>query len=357
MLGGQSPVGLKEKAKGNSRGKASHESHNRLFHTQSAFLAGQTGARYELRPADLNARCALAAESWSLRGLLPEHLRGQEKYPLLLPAQAREHLVKFCLDQNFRHDHALEDFAEVLEWLDPATNKWMPQSTFGSSRGNEAPIQFRKRKESPAERALRLIAGCRWTRVSPDVIIAFLSHTVRPVTIAPSGEVEFSFEGNKIRFAPPGKDAVPASLNKALGYFNPSEPHFLYLTDGAGRILGLWLRRARVPYHDQELLAQAFRYTDAALKAAQQTAADYASADRAELDALKLHNANLARGNEFVEVAPAPSSPAIDSKRSLVAAALSSAPATRAQIKADAQAAEAADDESLRLFRQAANSF
>jgi hypothetical protein len=139
-----------------------------------------------------------------------------------------------------------------------------------------------------------------------------------------------------------------------LGYFNPSEPHFLYLTDGAGRILGLWLRRARVPYHDQELLAQAFRYTDAALKAAQQTAADYASADRAELDALKLHNANLARGNEFVEIAPAPASPAIDSKRSLVAAALASAPLTRQQIKAKSQAeADAAAAARASLLRSA----
>jgi hypothetical protein len=51
MIGGLSPTGYKEKKKGNSRGKASHESHNRLFQTQGSFIGGQTGNRWDIRPA------------------------------------------------------------------------------------------------------------------------------------------------------------------------------------------------------------------------------------------------------------------------------------------------------------------
>lgn len=358
MIGGKSPLGYREKATGNPKGKASHESHNRILQTQSSFLPGQTGAHYGIRPAALKARADECAAIWELRNRLPEHLRGQEQYTLLLPAQARKALFQICLDQNFRTDHALEGFDQILEWLDPATGKWMPQSMFGSSRGNEAPITFRKRMEMPVERAVKLIAGHRWTKASPDVIIAFLQHTIRPVKINATGEIKFSIEDSPITFYPPaGVEGWRGQQDskRSLAYFNPDDPRFLHVTDAKGAILGTWYRRERAAYHDQTVLQEALRYTANALKSAQEYAQQISAGQRAQIETVRAHNAELERGNEFVEVAAPPI--AIDSKRSLVAAALSSAPATRAQIKADAQAAEAADDESLRLFRQAANSF
>ena len=100
MIGDKSPVGYKEKAKGNSRGKASHEAHNRLFHTQAAFIGGQTGSHYSIRPADLKARCDEAKEIWLKSSQLPEHLRNEVKYPLPTPAKARELFKKLCQDPH-----------------------------------------------------------------------------------------------------------------------------------------------------------------------------------------------------------------------------------------------------------------
>ena len=315
MIGGKSPAGYKEKAKGNSRGKASHESHNRLFHTQSCHLAGQTGAHWDIRPADLGARSAECVEIWKMRNNLPEHLRGREKYPLLTLGEAREQLFQICIDQNFRKDHALEGFDEVLEWIDPADNKIKPRDTIPQPLPPGARII--KRLEMPVERAIKLMApyAGQWAKVSPDIVIAFLSHTIRRISnkqIRPSGEIAFDHDGSSLIFAPPegvlmgGRTSALAAEKTLLGYHNPDDPSFLHVTNGAGSILGTWYRRRRLRNDEPELFQQAMRYTANALKAAQDYASSLAADERARLDDIRLHNAELKRGNEFVEVGANP---------------------------------------------------
>lgn len=296
MVGGRGATGYEEKRKGNSRGKASHESHNRLFHTQGSFVPGQTGAHYEIRPQDLDARAREAVEVWQMRSRLPAHLRGSEQYPLLTPAQAREHLVRFCVDQNFRDDHAIEGFDEVLEWFDGA--RWRSQAEYSGA----VDVQWRKRLERPVERAAHLIAGHEWEHVSPDIIIAFLRHTERPVLIQPSREIRFRVENRDLVFAPaPNCLAVPGA--RGLGYHNEDDPAFVHVTDGRGAVLGTWYRRERVGYQDQETLQRAFRYTAGAMAAARARAEALAAPERERLAAMRAHNAELERGNEFIDVA------------------------------------------------------
>lgn len=369
MIGGKSPAGYQEKAKGNSRGKASHESHNRLFHTQGSFVPGQTGAHYAIRPADLQARANECIETWEMRQRLPEHLRGEEKYSLLQLHQARPLIFQFCLDQNFRTDHALEGFEKVLEWLDPSSGKWMPQSAYRhaeSASGSEpaATIEFRQRMESPVERAIKLMAGYQWTKVSPDVVITFLTHTIRQVPVAENGEVSAKFEGTVCTFAPPSIDLPVLGTQlmpgrKALAYFHPHDPSFLHLTNGKGQILGTWFRRARVGHSESELLAQAMRYTADALKTAQQHAAGLATDERARLDDIRAHNLALAeRGNEFNQVTDAPPASASASEpavlRSPVAAALASTPRTRQAVQDEAKALEKLADDARATLRKSA---
>lgn len=282
MIGAKaSPAGYAEKKKGNSRGKASHESHNRLLHTQGAYIAGQTGARYEIRPADLLARSAEAGEVWQLRGKLPSHLQGQEEYPLLTLGQAREHLFRICAEQNARDDHQLEGFEELVEKL-----------------GN----YLRKRMERPIERAARLVQGIQWTPVSPAIVRTFYEHTERQVTVKPNGEVEISIEGKSLNFMNGGVPLVPGT--KALAYFHPDDPKFLHLTDGRGAMLGTWLRRGRVAFGDTDGLAAAMRYTHAAREAAREHANQLAAPQRAELEAMRAHNAELLKLAEFTDVTP-----------------------------------------------------
>ena len=299
MIGALNPAGYKEKAKGNSRGKASHEAHNRLFHTQASRLPGQTGAHYSIRPAALDARVKECAEIWNLRQRLPESKRGDVQFPLtVLQTEAREVIQQFCTEQNFRTDHKLEAFEEVLEWWDG--QKWLPRETA------PADAQFRKRMEMPVERALRLIRAVeKWDRVSPDIIRTFLEHTERTVTVADNGEIKFLHEGKLITFcAPAGQtsaDLVPG--RKALCYFHPDDPQFLHVTSGDGRILGTWYQRGRTAYLDQEALAQAMRYTHAARTVAMDTARELAAPEIADLDAMRQHNAAL---EQFVVTAQVP---------------------------------------------------
>jgi hypothetical protein len=340
MIGGKSPVGYKEKAKGNSRGKASHESHNRLLHTQSSFLPGQTGAHYGIRPADLKARAEECAEVWQLRERLPEQLRGKEKYPLLLPAQAREHLVQFCIDQNFRTAHELEGFDDILEWYDTRTGKWMPQNTFpGPQACTDA--RFRTRKEMPVERAIKLMSqtgSAGWTKASSDIIITFLSHTTRRVTVQDNGEVKIRIDGRDYIFAPPPGISL-AGVSSGIGYFHPDDPAFLHVSNGEGSILGTWFRRGRTGVNDHELISEAMRYTANALKAAQEVAASLTAEDRASLESMRAHNAELAadagidRGNEFVSIPSVPASASASELASPVATALATAATTRRTVK------------------------
>lgn len=320
MIGSESsPAGFREKKKGNSRGKASHESHNRLFHTQGSYIAGQTGSRWDVRPADLEAWATEAMEIWNLAQQLPAHLRGTEKYPLLTLGQAREHLFRICGDQNARTDHALEDFEERVERIGD---------------------RVVKRMESPLERAARLVQGYEWTPVSPHIVRAFYEHSERPVTVKPNGEIEFSVDGRPVIFTHGGVALPPGT--KALGYFHPDDPKFLHLTDGKGGMLGTWLRRGRVAFNDEAALAEAMRYTHLARETARTAANDLAAPQRAELEAMRAHNAELLRLADFTDVAAAP-----QSNEALVGSPAGAAlVAVAAQAKADRKAeAKAARDD------------
>ena len=345
MIGGKSARGYDEKKKGNSRGKGSHESHNRLLHTQYSFVPGQIGANYSIRPADLNARVEECKETWAMRERLPKHLRGQEQYTLLTLRQACDHLFQLCLHQNFRTEHAIEGFEKVLEWYDPSVGKWRHQSEYVGGTNSVSP-KYRTRMERPVERAIKLMEGYQWERVSTDIIIAFYEHSARPVVVKGNGEIEFKIDGRKIIFAPPV--AGPRQPISGVGYFHPDDPQFLHVTTGKGNnivILGTWVRRNRVAIGDQEALAQAMRYTDAALKAVQTYAEELTATERQQIADIRAHNAELAKAAQFIDVASPELSVSADPITSPLTAALNAVGEERAQTRAtkDREAEEAAE--------------
>ncbi len=328
MIGSKAPNGYKEKKKGNSRGKASHESHNRLFHTQGSFIGGQTGNRWDVRPAELNARCAEAREIYLRSQTLPENLRDQVKYPLPTPAVARELFKKFCIHQNFRTTHKLEDFEEVLEVF--ADGQWKTVVSVPSHDG----LPMRKRMEMPVERAMRLIRSVeKWDRCSPDIIKTFLEHTARTVTVTDGGEIEITVEGKKLTFANPQSAIGNPQFKKALGYFHPDDPQFLHVTSGDGRFYGTWYQRGRTEYLDRTALEQAMRYTHAARKAAMDVARDLAAPEIASLEGMRAHNAGL---QQFVVTAEVPNS-GRDAVTSPVALAIASTKGEKQETKKQQQ--------------------
>ena len=289
MISGNSPSGYLERALGNSKGKASLESHNRQGHLIGAGLPGQTGPHYGVRPKDLAAREKECVAIWKAFTEFPaglrERLRDEAGYPLLTLRQARAELMHIFAIRNGRTDHNLEGFEEVLEVL-------------ADGQGGK---KYIKRMESPLERSHRLCAGLEFSRVSPEVIAAFYEHTQRAVTVTDAGEIEFSHESRKLTFANPGTvQLVPGA--KALCYFHPDDPRYLHLTDGKGSVLGTWLRRALVRSGDRVALSEAIHHSESALKAAKATAARLEAGEGERLNAMREHNPKLIEANTFIEV-------------------------------------------------------
>ena len=328
MEGSNSPAGYAERRLGNPRAKGSLESTNRLMHTIGSNLPGQTGPIYTRRPQDLVSREKEAVQIWQLAQLLPERIRDQVRYPFATLHQARAELVRIFAIQNNRTDHELEGFEYVIE------------------QREQAPCL--RRKESPIERAQRLIslAPGKWDPVSPEVIAAFYEFSQRKVFVQDNGEIKFPFEGDRIIFTRPlGTPALIAGT-ALLAYYHREDPRFLYLTDGRGQFVGTWIRRDRAA--DPDALADSIRYTNSAMKAARDQAAALAAPERAHLDAMRAHNAQLLESNTFVQIQPInPSSN--NPSSSPLAAALTSTASTREALKQRAadQQKTAADARSI----------
>ena len=353
MIGGNSPDGYRQRGLGNSKGKASLESHNRLGHTMLSFVPGQTGPLYDVRPMDLAARAKEASEIWETARHLPDHLRSQVGYPILTINQARRHLFNVFTLQNERTEHDLQGFEDIVEFFDPSCSRWVPSCSRGreSALIQDPALRLRKRRESPLERCSRLISPYRdqWTQISPDIITAFYEHTVRQCRVQDNGLIEFRTDDRAVEFMP-APDAVPqVPGTKLLGYFHPDDPAFLHLTTGNGSVVGTWLRRARA--HDEATLQTAIRYSQSALSAAKAIAGDYAADERARLDQMRSRNAELLAANTFIEVASPEtmgSRTSVGSRTSTspIASALSAISAERdvADRKARAAARAAAED-------------
>lgn len=233
MIGGTSPAGYFERRIGNSKGKASLESHNRGMHIIGAHLPAQTGPHYAARPADLAAREKECKEIAYLSDFLPEHQRDELGYGVLTVHQARTALRRIFDIQNRRDDHTLEGFEEILEWQvlphgQSEESPWQPVTT--APAGD---VKWRKRMEMPLERAARLVAESGtegWTKVSPAIITAFYEHTQRPVKISTAGEIVFRVENRDVIFMLPPGAARPegrALPSKLLGYSHPDDLRFL----------------------------------------------------------------------------------------------------------------------------------
>ncbi|HEV2692256.1 MAG TPA: hypothetical protein VG347_05115 [Verrucomicrobiae bacterium] len=283
MIGGKSSADYWEKAVGNSKAKAMLESLNRLMHMMTAHFPGQIGASYAKRPTEIADREKEAVAIWTNhRAEDRENLQ----YPVLTLAQARAGLFEVFRLQNQRTDHNCEGFDQIVEWHDSANDIWQ------ASPPPSHDCTVRARNESPMERAAKLVQPVNeWTRVSPEVIAAFYEHTQRTRPVEDNGEIHLTHEGKKLRFTAPADQFKLAPGLKVLCYFHPDDPRFLTITDGRGGILGTWLRCGLV--NDDESLKAAIKHSKHALNTAQARANELAAGERAELTAMRTHNAGF----------------------------------------------------------------
>lgn len=280
MVGGASPVGYGERAKGNSQAKAPLESFFNPLHNFLADVPGQTGRRYDVRPADLAAREAEARRIWEAaqRPGMDEELAGQVQYPLLTVAQARPVVNRAFRALNARTNHDIEGFLEIVE------------PVYG------VPGQFAKRFESPFERAARLAQSNATQRV-PEVAIGLLYRsTHRLVRVDSKGEIELTIAGRKCTYqSPAGHTLAPGT--KLVGCYCDQDPTVIYLSlpEPHCGFVGAWLRRERIDMADRDAVAEQFHRTQAAMRAEQDAVAALAAPERAALEAMRVANDTIFR--------------------------------------------------------------
>jgi hypothetical protein len=272
MIGGTAPSGYAERKVGNSRAKAGHEAGNNLLHNECGDLPGQTGRRYDVRPAELLAReaetNALIKRAYALNLRAADVAKLQ--FPILTLQQARKALDEIFDRINNRTDHECEGFEEVALWRSSPTESWRPVN---GTDGCEAALfpssaEFDTRKESPYERMARLVAPYMgasaesWSPVHPSDLVHFFEDHHRVVEINKRGEIEFTHDKQLYTFANPNPAAF-LSGHQYLVYHHPHDLTFIHLTQMPphGGYVGTWSRRSGVRHNDAKALEEAMRYT------------------------------------------------------------------------------------------------
>ena len=290
MLGGVSGTGYKERAVGNSKGKASLESSFRLLHNEGGNLPAQMGNRYEVRPADLVAREKEAVTIWSAFKENDADL-ATAKFPVLTLQKARVELNRIFDRVNRRTNHRLEGFEDIHEWRFTELDAWQPLDTFPDPTPNE--YSTRKRKLSPYEKALQLIGNREWDRVPTATLVAFYQHTQTFVRINGQGEISFQLDGQSYTFRRPEGDKHDyMDGEKYLAYFSTQEAQLLHLTRLAPHegYVGTWVRRDRIASGDKAGLAEQMRYVEGAVRDIREMVAVESAGERAELAEMRAHN-------------------------------------------------------------------
>lgn len=310
MHGGKAPSGYDQRAIGNSRGKAGHESTNNLFHNYCDALPGQTGSRYDVRPPELYGRERHALKWLKEFSLLPAAPRAaaleRARFPVLTLAQARAQIHHVLNAINARTEHELEGFEFVWEWRVSPQHEWEPITTYPE----HGEFEKRRRKHAPIERMHRLVEGLEFTRVPAAALVKFYETTQRKVRVNEQGVIIFRQGDTDYEFRPPVENLLqpPFTVNaQFLAYFNEQRKDLLHLTQlpPHNGYVATWARTLRGAYGDEEARQQSLRYTEAAFSAQVKLAQELAGDEPARIAAIDSHNAAVlaeARAHDITDV-------------------------------------------------------
>lgn len=292
MVGGKSGAGYRESETGNSNAKARLEASNLAIHTYLDDLPGYIGRRYDITPADTEAREKEAVNIWKLAQHLPAHLRGQAQYPLITMEQLRGLLDERFAQMANRTGHQMQGFERIEEWSTDGKH-WHPLAAFP----DDEPERFERRSrwESPKERAMRAVApyAAQWRRAPAWALASLLRDSQRMATVSEAGEIEFQYQLRKYTFAPPAPEYRLRPKLRVLVHTDRVYLKFAYLLDESGRVLGCWPRREAVRAGDGDALRAAIEYSRGMVADARAKVHEDTAGQRAELEAMRAHNAGL----------------------------------------------------------------
>jgi|GEM_PF-3904971 len=225
------------------------------FHDHGAGLPGQTGARYDLKPAELEAQIKEHSALMKEAEDLPAETMARLRSSFLTQAEAIDAVAAIFAKLNDRRRHRMQGFDQVQLWRFPEDKTWRPLEELRRYPANEvARAIFETRMESPLERLEKLLrAQPKPTQVPAEALLAFMARTIKkvrhpaPYTIAwTEAGVESVFRGELPELAS-GKGGP--FFVKLL----PGDPHVahLFLAED-GRRLGALARVLAAPIGDED---------------------------------------------------------------------------------------------------------
>lgn len=257
--------------------KAIQESSFKLLHNELANVRGQMGRNYTVRPGEHDGRVAetlrmLNAPNGGALINVDERgdvaLKVKLPFPDLWESHRLIHEALRRIDARTMHD--LEGFLEITEFRfsegDPVYRPLHPAvfdfqrpeikkdiALFGSNEVTDALrnrwLSYgRTRKESPAERWLRLVSGEPFLKLSKESLFELFMDVSKPFEYNGANSVRLEILGSKIEFR--GRDHDLIAGCKYSARFNADNPALIYLQDSAGRVLGTMDRVDRLDWHD-----------------------------------------------------------------------------------------------------------
>lgn len=172
------------------------------LHNHTAALPGHIGARYDLAPAELNARRKEHEALMKEAAGLPAEITGKLNLGFLRYEEAVDALLKVFDFLNNRTRHALKGFDEVEVFRFPEDNDFRPIEDlrrYPVTEVRRAIID--RRMESPLERMDKLLrAAPPFIRVPEDALVPFMARTVKRVRHPAPFTIAWSERGTKFEY-------------------------------------------------------------------------------------------------------------------------------------------------------------
>ncbi|MBX3736715.1 MAG: hypothetical protein KF715_08505 [Candidatus Didemnitutus sp.] len=256
-------------------------------------LPGQKGSRYDNAPGDLEAKVKyfkqIAAYECS------DERFAQFRVPFMSFDEAVTAFTAGLQMLEQRTQHKMLGFEEVTEWRLPGEALQPVEQLATLSPAQQLTVQFETRMQSPVERRAKLLAGAKFLRV-PEPVLALLSFSAKRVTVK-NHKVTFTIRGQGYTFAQAGSDIGRTQNGKEIvAYYDERTMAAIYCFGLEGNYLGTLaqLGGAAGIKDTEALSAAAERIREFVSEEIERPTRHLMAADRAQADADKAHNHQLA---------------------------------------------------------------
>jgi|GEM_PF-1404997 len=281
-----------------------------LLWNRAGAMAGQKGSTWEKKPADHEAKVAYAEKLFSLDGL-PTDVATDLRVPFLTIDQALDGLNAIFERIERRTDHTMIGFEERFQYRLPDGSALVDERSLGLLPPEEVlkcePVPYR---ECPLERWDRLIKDVRRVKVADYVLACML---LTPMRVTLSG-LKLTFTHARVGYTYSDADSPVMKLpegSELLGFFEPSRPGTLHVTDLEGRYVGSVRRRGPVDIRDYAAIGEeAGEIARLVRSCVVKPVRALASAEDAQLLADREHNTALLQAHGIADPTASPAGPA-----------------------------------------------